>query len=147
MSKTVEQYFVDWESHTFGFGYGTGEPHVLPALKTFFDCLGRDGNFHAYDHQRLESVLTPTVAWLLINTLCGADILEYGTSPRYGWLTIEGQALREFIDTKSADELVELCTAFDDEQPHCGPDYCNCGPKGYEAGRICGNPFWDRRLS
>ena len=97
MSNTIEQHFINWESHTFGYGYGTGEPHILPALKAFFDCLGRDGNLHAYDYQRLESALTPTVAWLLINVLCSADILEYGTSPRHGWLTTAGQIGRAHV--------------------------------------------------
>ena len=32
LTKTLEDNFVDWEGHVFGFGYGTGEPHTLSAL-------------------------------------------------------------------------------------------------------------------
>lgn len=28
---------------------------------------------------------------------------------------------------------------------YCAPDVCNCGPKGYEQGRRCPNPFWITR--
>ena len=33
MAKALGDSFADWESHVFGCGYGTGEPHVLAALK------------------------------------------------------------------------------------------------------------------
>lgn len=93
MTKTLEQNFADWEGNAFGFGYGTGEPHTLRALKGFFDALGTENGAHCYNYEKLEEALTAPVAWLLINILCrhGADVIEYGTSPRYGWLTTEGE--------------------------------------------------------
>lgn len=136
MEKTLDDYFCDWEGHNFGFGYGSGEPHVIPALKGFFDSLEEK---RSYDYQKLEHLFTPLSAWLLINALCNADILEYGTSPRFGWLTSKGKKLRDYVETKTSDELVDLvCSKTEDYDP-CYPDYCNCD--GGENNR-CTNPFW-----
>lgn len=143
MPKTIEENFVDWESSAFGFGYGSGEEHVLRALKGFFDLIGEDQDQpRSYNYERLEEVLGAPVAWLLINVLCrhGVDIIEYGTSPRFAWLTQEGLALKAFVDSKTVSELVALCCEH--EADICYPGACNCGPKGYEEGRICQNPFW-----
>lgn len=145
MSKVIEQSFIDWESMAFGFGYGSGEEHVLGALKGFFDAMGVDDRPTSYDYQKLEAALGPAVAWLMINALCHRDIIEYGTSPRFGWLTPEGERLKAFVDNKSVDELVMLCCGRDDDYNVCYPDACNCGPNGYEEGRVCVNPFWKVR--
>jgi len=32
MKKIENKQFIDWEAHTFGFGYGTGEQYTIPAL-------------------------------------------------------------------------------------------------------------------
>jgi hypothetical protein len=130
MSKTIDENFIDWESHVFGFGYGTGERHTLGALKGFFGAIGDERGSHTYNYETIERALGPIVTWLLINALCKADIIEYGTSPRYGWLTDEGKELQAYLARHTLDELVELC---------------NCGPKGYEEGRRCPNPFWKSR--
>ncbi|GAG02270.1 unnamed protein product, partial [marine sediment metagenome] len=37
--KTIEEQFIDWESEVFGFGYGSGEEHILKALKEFFETI------------------------------------------------------------------------------------------------------------
>lgn len=143
MTKSIEHSFRDWESNIFGFGYGTGEEHTLPALKAFFELCGRGPNSgRNYDFAKLESALGATVAWLLINTLCHANIIEYGTSPRYGWLTPEGEAIKAFMAKKSIDELVELCSSRSEDETVCYPDACNCGPNGYQKGVKCPNPFW-----
>lgn len=141
--KSEDEHFADWEGWVFGFGYGTGEPHTLKALKEFFALVPIEG---CYDYQALESGMTPTTAWLLINALCRfpVHILEYGTSPRYAWLTAEGRRLKAFIDSKSVDELYVLTHHNEDYSP-CYPDACNCGPQGYERGRVCQNPFWVSR--
>lgn len=141
MTKTIEQNFADWESNVFGFGYGTGEEHTLSALRAFMAAVGREDAAHGYDYQKLEAACGVTTAWLLINILCHADVIEYGTSPRYGWLTTEGKALKAFIASKSIEELVELC-ASRTEVDACYPDACNCGPQGYQKGVKCPNPFW-----
>lgn len=144
MTKTIEQNFADWEGNVFGFGYGTGEPHTVAALKGFFDAVGRDDAAHGYDYKKMEEALTPTVAWLMINILCryGVDIIEYGTSPRYGWLTSEGEALRDFVKAHTVDELVDICCSRTEGDDMCYPDACNCGPEGYQKGVKCPNPFW-----
>lgn len=138
MTKTLEDYFADWEGATFGFGYGSGEQHTIPALLAFLALCPETGN---YNYEAMEKELGPTVAWLFINILCRADMIEYGTSPRFGWLTETGRRLRAFVLSKTADELISLTVRGDDYDP-CLPGACNCGPLGYEKGRVCQNPFW-----
>lgn len=143
--KTEAEYFADWEAHVFGYGYGTGEPFVLPALKSFFGAFEEDDSPNRYEYEQLEKAVTPAVAWLLINVLCHADVIEYGTSPRFGWLTPHGNRLKEFIDQHTSEQLVNIATGCDENYVCCYPDACNCGPNGYEKGRKCGNPFWLER--
>lgn len=136
--KSLDDYFADWEAYAFGFGYGSGEEHTIPAVKRFFELCPAD---KAYDYLELENGLGATVAWLLINRLAGLDILEYGSSPRFAWLTPQGKALKSFVDEHSADDLIKL-TERDQNYVGCYPDACNCGPNGYDEKRICQNPFW-----
>jgi hypothetical protein len=137
MTKTIEDYFRDWETSAFGFGYGSGEPHIIPALKTFLSSYpGND----LYDYEDLDAAITPTVTWLLINVLCRQRIIEYGTSPRYGWLTPQGRDLKEFVDKHSVEELLNILDRAD--RVICYPDACNCAPEGYKSGVKCKNPFW-----
>lgn len=138
--KSIAEYFAEWHSHVFGFGYGSGEEHILPALSAFLAAIPHEG---PYDYKSLEEAVTPAVAWLLINALCHADIIEYGTSPRYGWLTKQGRALRDFVIAQPADTLYE--TARLDNLDHCAPEFCNCGPTGYTPTKLCHNPFWIER--
>lgn len=147
--RTLESYFADWESEAFGYGYGSGERHTLGALKSFFQAIGRDDNPDAYEYEKLDAAVGKTVAWLLINTLCQwkIDVIEYGTSPRYGWLNVHGVKLKHFLASKSVDELVDICCADCGENPGCGVNHCNCGPDGYDDKRVCPNPFFPRRRS
>lgn len=144
MKKTLVENFIDWESDVFGCGYGTGEEHTIPALRSFLNlCDGENG---MYDFRRIEKELSPAVAWLLINILCKmpADIIEYGSSPRYGWLQENGIKLREFMLAHTADELIDMVCMRDNDYLHCFHDYCNC--EGYEEGEFCPNPFWNQRI-
>lgn len=136
--KLTDKHFIDWFSEHFGYGYGDGEMHIIPALMGFLAACPTDGN---YDYQTLEKLLTPTVAWLLINELCKADILEYGTSPRFGWIDPKGVLLKEFMLSKTADELYAL-VMVDSDYIHCYPTHCNCGPNGYSEVKICHNPLF-----
>lgn len=138
--KSIEQHFIDWESDTFGFGYGTGEEHTLQALKSFLGLCGKGQYQHAYDHEELSAALTPAVAWLLINTMAHDDKIEYGTSPRYGWLTKTGEALAAFVKERTLEQLVDL-THQDEYYTHCYPQHCNC-----DEGTDCRpeNPFWKK---
>lgn len=133
-NKTEDEYFRDWESTTFGFGYGTGEEYVLKALKTFFTSIEEDDS---YNHENLSHALTPTVAWLLINVLCNSDIIDYGTSPRYGWLTISGKNLKSYIDSRTEEQLISLVCETDENSNICYRNHCNC-----ETKQECNNPFW-----
>jgi len=136
VNKTDDDYFADWESHVFGYGYGSAEEHIIPVLKGFLAATPPKGT---YDYKLLESACGASPAWLLINTLCHADILEYGTSPRYGWLTGEGRALQKYVGNYSADYLVRQVTGRDENYVPCYPEHCNCdvGP--------CHNPFWPHK--
>ena len=136
--KSIEQYFTDWESDAFGYGYGTGEEHTLRALKEFLAGIPKTGS---YDYQKLEAAVTAPVAWLLINALARRDEIDYGTSPRYGWLTASGKALAEFMETRSLDQLYEL-TSVDENYIHCYPGHCNCDDGDCRPN----NPFWVKRV-
>jgi len=144
-TKTLEQHFIDWENHVIGYGYGTGEGHTIGALRAFFSAIGDDRGPHCYNFAKIEKAVGPAVCWLLISALCRADIIEYGTSTRYGWLTDKGKRLQAFLADRSAEQLAALCTGYGEEYTHCYPDACNCGPDGYEKGRICPNPFWSNK--
>jgi len=136
--KSIDQHFAEWESETFGFGYGTGEEHVMNALVAFFASLE---NRRSYDYRKAEELLGPMAAWLLINALCRADILEYGTSARYGWLTGKGERLRDYIGARSGGELADILSSFE-QLDFCTEQFCNCGPDGYSSQKLCFNPFW-----
>lgn len=137
MPKTIEENFRDWEADLFGFGYGSGEEHTVPAVKRFLELCPDEG---AYDYRDLERELTPTVAWLLINSLAHANILEYGTSPRHAWLTPQGKALQALVTGKSAEDLIALTAEAGTDYIHCMRNTCNCRPAGY--GVKCINQFW-----
>lgn len=134
--------FADWEGGVFGFGYGTGETYTLAALRQFFSLCNRTENGQ-YDYEVLEGEMGPTVAWLMINAMGHADIIEYGTSPRYAWLTEKGKALKHFVMAHDLDQLVRF-TCRDEDEEHCYINACNCGPDGYVKGRVCVNPFWQK---
>lgn len=140
--KTIDEHFIDWERHVFGYGYGTGEMPVLSVLKVFLEAIGEDG---AYDFEDIEAAVTPPVAWLLINVLCHAGILNYGTSPRYGCLSRpHGVALRDYVLSRSVEELYEILSRKNENYTECFPHGCNCNgwAEGREAVEACGNPFW-----
>ena len=134
--KTNEDYFADWEAHVFGYGYGSGEEYIIGALKVFMSlCVPPERGYPAYDYQELEAALTPVVAWLLINVLCNANLIEYGSSPRFGWLTKEGISLKAHIGSHDVESLCAQ-TRKDEYYSLCDPLYCNC------EDAACNNPFW-----
>lgn len=115
--KTTEHHFIDWESDVFGHGYGSGEQYTLKALKDFLNLCPVYEDFGTnYHYKALEKELTPVVAWLMLNILLKTDILEYGTSPRHGWLTGEGVSLKRFIENKNYLPTVELAIEWVDKQ-------------------------------
>lgn len=138
-TKTNNDYFRDWERHVFRYGYGTGEDHIIPALKAFMAAVPSAGG---YDYRTLEVAVGPVPAWLFINRLHAAGLFDYGVSPRFAWLTMEGLRLKSYLDTNEAAALIDIATSEPPGYVECMPDACNCGPDGYVARRRCPNPFW-----
>lgn len=138
--KISDKNFVDWEKHVFGYGYGTGEEYTIEALRNFFKlCNGGSGT--QYDYEKLEEKLGGAVTWLLINALCHADIIEYGTSPRYGWLTKAGEMLKDYMLSNTPQNLYELLMG-DESWGSCFPDLCQCGE---ESKKETCNPLFMRK--
>lgn len=141
--KTLEHHFLDWIDEHLSYGYGSGEPHTIPALKSFLSLCNEGTYGHQYDYNKLEEKLGGISTWLFINILCDARLIEYGTSPRFAWLTKEGQALRDFMLSHSDEELVLM--VCNNENDGCTRSYCNCSPDGYIEKKLCHNPFWKER--
>lgn len=105
--KEEDKWFNNWEGEVLGFGYGTGEAVLLPIIKSFLKEIPMDSN---YDFSILEEKCGAENTWFMINLLANADNLEYGGSPRFGWLTPSGKLLKKYVDSKSIDEMYELLT-------------------------------------
>lgn len=151
--KPIEIYFRDWFNEAFGYCYGTGEDYLIPLLRKFLDsCKPELSKSHSYSHEVLEQTLGKEITWLMICTLCGNDVIEYGISPRFAWLSIEGRRLKNFIGTKTDDELYELATQEENDEVenshHCYHNYggCNCKSNGHRRDTFCANPFWSKRV-
>ncbi len=141
MKTLKNKDFIDWFSENFGYGYGDGELYIIPALKGFLENCPADGN---YDYRVLEEKVGKAETWFLMNTLCKEDIIEYGTSPRFGWLDPKGKLLKTFMENKTADELYDM-VMVDSDYIHCYHNACNCGPNGYEKDKKCDNPLFHER--
>ena len=130
--KTLQNYFSDWESSFLGFGYGSGEQYTTPLIKRFLSVTPEDGT---YNYKNLENALTPPIAWLLINLFIKANLIDYGTSPRYGWLTDQGKELKKFVELYNEEALISMLDT-DEDYIECYRDVCNC------IQEECKNPFW-----
>lgn len=153
-TKTMEEYFRDWENEAFGYGYGTGEQFTLPLLKNFVCALPFMGE-GSYKHVKLEQQFGAALTWLMIGILCKNNIINYGTSPRSGWLDVEGKRLKEFLSSKTEQELYDIVmdVSEEDNWKRCYRDRCCCEPieKGgitYSSREdvLCRNPFWSNRV-
>jgi hypothetical protein len=111
----ADKDFNEWFQDTFGYGYGTGERPILEGLTRFLALANCGSHGAQYDFEVMEKELTPIVAWLFICALCKDSCIEYGTSPRYGWLTERGMSIRSFMAGKSIDELYEITCAHFEE--------------------------------
>lgn len=102
----TDKEFWQWENDIFGHGYGSGEEYILPLLKRFFEAIPATGN---YDFVKLEKTVGKDQAWLLLNILHKAhDVFGYGVSTRFAWLEEKGQDLKNYLASKSAEELYEI---------------------------------------
>ena len=138
--KSENEYFIDWVSETFGYGYGSGEIHMLKALKDLFSVMKDD----KYDYEKLEKVLGAQVTWLLLQILHSSPgFFGYGTSTRFAWLDAGGKAVQNFVRDKTVDELYDISVAsVEEDYIHCGLDYCNCNPPTSFSKRCLNNPFF-----
>ena len=139
-TELMDKYFIDWENETFGYGYGTGEEAIIPVLINFFN-LGMYDKTHkvsSYDYKIVEESIGKVPTWLLINIFGHAGIIEYGTSPRYGWLTDKGHKLREYMLSKTVEELLKVLDT-DEMYVYCYKNVCNCEEIGNPK---CKNPFF-----
>ena len=59
------------------------------------------------DGEDLEEV-TALEYWLIMSELERADFFEYGTSPRGGWLTDEGEAFLNELKSMTLKEFLEI---------------------------------------
>lgn len=133
MTEKDKQNFRQWEGRIFGCGYGSGELPIMKAVKIFFDNLKDD---RSYDYQVLEEKLGQTVAWFLINAFSHI-VIDYGTSSRYGWLSIRGEFVRDFIKDKTAEELYDILMDTREEDA-----VCECDGRIKEHGQECAtNPM------
>lgn len=107
--------FHKLEGEAFGYGYGTGEKHIVPLLKEFVTLCMKDGG--SCDSLEIEKVMGPANTWFLINALCRVDFLEYGTSPRYCWIdhSEEMRSIANFIVHCPSDELYEITGWINDK--------------------------------
>ena len=133
-----ELQFTDWETRVFGAGYGSGELPILKAVKVFFDLLEGKRN---YSHEVLEEKLGGTITWLLINAFDKGNVIEWGTSARFGWLTSSGEYVRDFIKDKTAEKLYEIVMADNDGLCMCDGEIKGTGHE--ECGK---NPMVNEKL-
>jgi len=141
-AKSDDQFFIDWESMVFGYGYGTGEQYTLHTVIKFFRSLNDDGR--SYDYEKVERLLGKEIAWLMINIFCKNNLIDYGTSPRHGWLSSSGLALAKYIKSKSSEDLYHVVMNDDAYREmdigYCNKRTCNCYPD--QMNGICRtNPF------
>lgn len=123
--QLTDKHFIDWQAEIFGYGYGTGEQYYLPALHTFFSTL-KDGR--SYTSRDLEEKLGPLGAWMLICALCKDKVINYGSSPRVGFIDHrpEVDALRDYVVAHTPDQLYEIACGYDKNYIHCYSHFCNC---------------------
>lgn len=127
--KEQEKQFRDWEARVFGSGYGSGELPILKAVKVFFESIEDT----SYDYQKLEEKLGDTVTWLLINAFSNGNVIEWGTSARYGWLTSCGVYVKDFVKDKTPEQLYEIVMSNDEMLCMCdgeieGHEECGKNP-------------------
>ena len=155
-SVLTDKHFVAWYDNTFGNGCRSGEEHIIRALKEFFYSLviadlcpvNYDKQGPLYYHSfALEERLGPLAAWLLIEVLANSDLIDWGarsgngfiwgTSSRNGFITPKGVILRDYLATKTSEELYSLVTDWTAEEEYCFPDRCQCETP-------CNNPLWKK---
>lgn len=138
-TKSLADYFVDWYGSALGFGYGTGDVYYCEALTKFFKNV--DGEQGSYKFEDMEKKVGKDAFWFLISIFGNSDFIEYGTSPRYGWLTEKGKLARQFVNHIGEDLYDEVNR--DSDYIECYKDYCNHTDNNEKGCKL--NPFWNEK--
>jgi hypothetical protein len=112
-TRMTDKQFREWEDVAFGYGYGTGEPHIIAGLRVFFGAVKADGGYSYLD---IEKAMGELPAWLVINALNHSGVLNYGTSPRFGWMEGKGHELREYFAANSDERILSVLVAECDDE-------------------------------
>lgn len=144
MSKAADDYFRDWMTQTFGWYHGSRRERLIRDLAAFLAEVPGD---RPYEYERLVAAVGPLAAWMLIDKLYRAGVLAYNSSPRSAYLTEAGVALKHYVSSRSAGDLLEIVPKVADDYRYCTPGDCNCGPDGFDPDRVCPNPFWPKAPS
>ena len=152
MSKSLELQFKEWFYSNFGYGYGSGEEPVLRAIRAFFGACFYDNDdvkeegYPRYQYTTLEELLGQPLAWVLINKFCDDDIINYGSSSRYGWIENRGIRLKKFLEERSISELLVILFK-DNERELCTEQYCYCDDNiDYVDGKCKNNVFMNEDI-
>jgi hypothetical protein len=88
--------------------YGEMDSFLGDYLKDFFSREIRDVGFS--DDNSINNVTW----WFCISWLVSIDCIEYGTSPRGGWLTEKGEALKKYVleNENPIEKLIEIDQQF-----------------------------------
>lgn len=110
-----DRMFASLCSDKLGWGAYGGDEALYPALRSFLMwCTPSEGSgVPAYDYRDVSEVIGAAAAWLLVYALVRADLVEYGTSPRFGWLTPEGCWLRDYVKNRTPEQLADVHQADD----------------------------------
>lgn len=73
--------------------YGDLDQHLTSMLKTVFSHDFKDFGFNNIKIGPYFEL----AYWLLISELTALNLFEYGTSPRSGWLTKEGERFKQLV--------------------------------------------------
>lgn len=90
--------------------YG-GDESLYGTLKIFFESIEvrvkPDYRILSYDYRVLSETVGSSAAWMLIYQFSHLGWINYGTSPRFGWLEEAGVWLHKYVLSKTVDELIE----------------------------------------
>lgn len=105
---TYEQIQEMQELFPFECGYGTGEQYTIPIMYKFMELLAE----RSYDFQVMSVAFGEVTTWVLIELLARCDLIDWGTSSRFGWITERGEQLRDMMRKFTQEEMYEIVTAI-----------------------------------
>ena len=92
------------------YAYGDEYP-TLKMLSTAFKIFNKsemNEQLYTYDYRKLIDILkSEELAWATIHLLDAHEMIDWGTSIRFGWLDGKGVNLREYFEKYTVDELYQ----------------------------------------